>query len=73
MNLKLQAPKGKTVPSVAVHYPKKASSPTVSEWHQTPEPTSQPANSLSSFVPDSNVETGEEGFSQEGDCFFCFI
>lgn len=76
INLKLRAPKGKTVPSVVAHpYPKTTSSP-VSEWDSTPQPNSQPSNFVSSFVPESNLELVEEDFSQEGELLlptlFCF-
>lgn len=72
--MKLQAPKGKTAPLMTVHYPKKGSSPAVSERNPKLQPTSQPANSFSSSVPDSNVEPVEAGLSQEGELLrFLFV
>lgn len=62
LNLKLRAPKGKTVTLVAAQsFPEKTSI-LVSEWHPTPQPSSQLPNPSSS-LPDYSAEAVSEGFS----------
>ena len=64
MYMKLRASTGKPAPLVVVNtYPKSAPAP-VSEWESPPHTNSQPSNSVSSFLPDSNAEVVEEAFSQ---------
>lgn len=66
LNLKLRAPKGKTVTLVAAQtFPEKTSI-LVSEWRPTPQPSSQLPNSSSSS-PDSSVEALSEGFPQKAE------
>ncbi|KAM7496145.1 hypothetical protein LguiA_020559 [Lonicera macranthoides] len=62
----LQASKGKPVPSVATthSYRNKSTTP-ATEWQQPPQPTVQTSNPVASYVPTSNVEVAEEGFSQD--------
>lgn len=67
VNVKLRAPKGKTVPSVVAQPHPQTITSTESGWDWTPEPNTQPSNPVASFVPESNVEVAEEGLSQEGE------
>lgn len=67
--MKLQASTGKPAPLITVQaYPRKAPAP-VSGWDSPPHSNSQPSNSVSSFLPDSNAEVVEDTFSQEGMLF----
>lgn len=67
LNLKLQAPKGKTVTLVAAQtFPEKTSI-LVSEWRPTLQPSSQLPNSSSSSSPDSSVEAVSEGLSRKAE------
>ncbi|KAM7527344.1 hypothetical protein LguiB_030754 [Lonicera macranthoides] len=62
----LQAPKGKYAPPVASQpFVNKSAAPPASDWPQMPQPTAQPLNPVSSFVPNASVEVAVEGFSQE--------
>lgn len=64
LNLKLRAPKGKTVTLVAAQTFHEKTSILVSEWRSTLQPSSQLPNSSSSS-PDSSVDAISEGISQK--------